>query len=50
MNAFHRGDELMIDASTAILLALVLCRFCGAGKHLNVDSHAAEEIEKAKRR
>jgi hypothetical protein len=41
----------LVPASlTAILLALLYYRSCASRNRLNVDPHAAEEIEKAKRR
>jgi hypothetical protein len=41
----------LVPASlTAILLALLFYRSCASSNRLNVDPHAAEEIEKAKRR
>ena len=42
---------LLVAASLiAILLALLFYRSCASSNRLNIDPHAAEEIEKAKRR
>ena len=41
---------LWLIAAVVLLVAVFLYRCCFSGTHVNVEPHAAEEIDKAKRR
>ena len=47
---FMAKNRIAIVLLAVLLLALALYRAYTSGSHLNVEPHAAQEIEKAKRR
>jgi len=40
----------LVSLVALVVLGFVLYRACARGRHLDVDPHARQEIEKAKRR